>query len=83
MVATDTSCDGSPWSSRYQRVINGVLCGQLTNLVFRQDPAECSDPRGRAYNAMQGDLTDLDQIHRSIGNTHYIVIENVLVGIDK
>jgi len=55
----------------------------LTNLVFWQNPAQSSNSRWCAYDAMQAYLTNLYQSNGSSCDVDYVVVQVIFVCIDK
>ena len=53
----------------------------LTQLVVGKDPANGSDSRRGSYNAIQGNLPHLDEIHSLGRGIDHKVVEYVLISI--
>ena len=54
---------------------------RLTQLMVGKDPANSPDPRRCSYNAIQSDLTNLNEGHSLRRGVDYEVIEYVLIRI--
>jgi hypothetical protein len=82
MVATATSCEGSPFPISCQ-LCTCLLYIRPTDLVLGQYPTQGPDTGRCANDAMQSDLSNLDQFYRSIGDVDDVVVQDVIMSIHK